>query len=92
MLDLFKERGLLVEDDASRMYISQQSWNGHTQAGIMCATSIVDYEENRIKKHEFTLPKKELDRTKLTSIQNASIEPVFLTFREKQDEICAKIN
>lgn len=50
-----------------------------------------DYAENRIKKHEYTLAKKEEDRTKLTDIQNASLEPVFLTFRDNQEPIKAKI-
>ena len=40
----------------------------HSQKGIMALSSIEDYEKNRIKKHEFTLAKKEEDRTKLTNI------------------------
>jgi uncharacterized protein (DUF1015 family) len=46
----------------------------------MCLSSVDDYENNLIKKHEKTIEKKELDRTKLTDIQSASIEPVFLTY------------
>lgn len=53
----------------------------------MALASVEDYENNRIKKHEFTLAKKEEDRTKLTNIQNANIGPVFLTFRENQQTI-----
>ena len=58
----------------------------------MGLASILDYEENRIKKHEYTLAKKEEDRTKLTDIQNANAGPVFLAFRENQEVITAKIN
>jgi len=54
----------------------------HSQQGIIGLASIQDYEENKIKKHEYTLAKKELDRTKLTDIQSANVGPVFLTFRE----------
>lgn len=57
----------------------------------MCVASIEDYENNLIKRHEFTLPKKELDRTKLTDVQSANVGPVFLTFREKQEVIKARI-
>ena len=48
----------------------------------MLEASIIDYEENRIKKHELTRKDKEADRTKLTHIQNANVGPVFLTYSE----------
>ena len=67
-LKAFIEKGYLVEDDCERMYIVQQSMKGHTQQGIMALASISDYENNLIKKHEYTLPKKEEDRTKLCSM------------------------
>jgi len=42
--------------------------NGRIQYGLVAASSIEDYETDRIKKHEKTLPKKEEDRTKLIDI------------------------
>jgi len=36
--------------------------------GLVSASSVLDYENDLIKKHERTLQKKELDRTKLTDI------------------------
>ena len=44
-------------------------------------SSVDDYEKGLIKRHEHTLPKKELDRTNLCDVQGANIEPVFLAFR-----------
>ena len=64
------------------MYIYQMTMGTHTQKAIMGLASNKDYAENRIKKHEYTLAKKEEDRTKLTDIVNASLEPVFLCFRD----------
>ena len=64
----FIEQGYLQQDSEERMYIYQQTMGGHTQAGIMCVASIQDYEENKIKRHEYTLAKKEADRTKLTDV------------------------
>ncbi len=52
-----------------------------TQLGIVAASSIDDYENDRIKKHEKTLPKKEEDRTKLTNTLGANTGPVFLTYK-----------
>ena len=73
------------------MYIYEQTMGDHSQQGIIGLASIQDYEENKIKKHEYTLAKKELDRTKLTDIQSANVGPVFLTFRENQEIIKEKM-
>lgn len=43
--------------------------------------SVTDYENGHIKRHEYTIKKKEADRTKLTDVQSANIGPVFLTFK-----------
>ena len=67
-LQHFITQGYLQKDDEERMYIYQQSMGSHTQYGVIGLASIEDYEQNRIKRHEFTLPKKEADRTKLTDV------------------------
>ena len=80
----FIDSGYLVQDDEPRIYIYQQSMGEHTQFGLIGLASIQDYEDKLIKRHEYTLPKKEADRTKLTDVQSANVGPVFLTFRENQ--------
>lgn len=40
----------------------------HTQKALVGLASNKDYEEKRIKRHEYTLAKKEEDRTKLINI------------------------
>jgi uncharacterized protein (DUF1015 family) len=64
----FIEKGYLVEDDSSRFYVYQQTMEGHSQKGLVGLASIQDYETQKIKRHEFTLAKKEEDRTKLTDV------------------------
>ena len=76
----FRENGLIVEDTQARVYIYKQQMGNHVQHGILGLTSIDDYERNLIKKHEFTLKRKEDDRTKIIDEQDANAEPVFLTF------------
>lgn len=60
------------------------------QFGLVSASSIADYEQNLIKKHEKTLPAKEEDRTRLTDAQSANSGPVFLTY-QRGDAITEKI-
>jgi len=84
-LHKFIDQGLLVRDTASRYYIYSQEMDGREQIGIVSASSIIDYEEDRIKKHERTLEKKEKDRTMLTHVQSANVGPVFLTYRNDEN-------
>lgn len=54
------------------------------QTGLVCLSSVKDYEDDVIKKHEFTRPVKEQDRIQhilQTGIQSG---PVFLTYRDNQ--------
>lgn len=87
----FIDEGYLVQDDKPTFYVYQQTMEGHSQKGLVGLASIQDYETQKIKRHEFTLAKKEEDRTKLTDVQNANIGPVFLTFRDNQEAIKARI-
>jgi uncharacterized protein (DUF1015 family) len=90
-LEEFIEKGYLYKDDCKRMYIYGMKMGDHQQYGIICMSSIEDYEDGKIKIHEHTLQKKEEDRTKLCYSQNANVGPVFLTFRNGE-EIVDKMN
>lgn len=72
------------------MYIYSQQMGDHMQAGLVCLSSVDDYENGKIKRHELTIHKKEADRTQMTYIQRANIGPVFLAFNQHQ--ITLRIN
>ena len=75
------EKGHLVQDTNFCFYLYQITMRNHTQTGIMAAVSIEEYNQGLIKKHEFTRPEKEDDRTRHIDITNANTGPVFLTYR-----------
>ena len=75
------EKGNLVQDANFCFYLYQITMGNHTQTGIMAAVSIEEYNQGLIKKHEFTRPEKEDDRTRHIDITNANTGPVFLTYR-----------
>ena len=75
------EKGNLVQDTNFCFYLYQITMGNHTQTGIMAAVSIEEYNQGLIKKHEFTRPEKEDDRTRHIDITNANTGPVFLTYR-----------
>lgn len=72
---------VIVRDPARAFYAYAQTMNGRQQIGLMGTVSALDYAAGRIKKHEFTRPKKEDDRMRHIEAARAHLGPVFLTFR-----------
>jgi uncharacterized protein (DUF1015 family) len=89
----FIENGWLVQDEEAKLYIYAQTMNGRTQYGIVGCTSIEDYFNNNIKKHELTRKDKEEDRMIHVRITNANVEPVFFSYpaHTEIDRIVANI-
>ena len=73
--------GNLIEDKDQCLYIYQISMGAHVQTGIIAAVSVEEYDSGLIKKHEYTRPEKEDDRTMHIQVTKANTGPVFLTFR-----------
>ena len=80
-LQSFIKDGKLIQDEKPSFYIYQITMGNHIQTGIMAAVSVEEYNQGLIKKHEFTRPEKENDRTRHIEITNANTGPVFLTFQ-----------
>jgi len=90
---MFKDKGWLIQDEGERLYIYAQTMEGRTQYGIVGCSSVEDYLNDVIKKHELTRPDKEEDRMKHVRNTNANIEPVFFSFPavEELDEIVTEV-
>ncbi len=84
-LDKFQADGVLVQDETARFYIYRQLMWGRVQTGIVACTSIDDYSNNIIKKHEFTRPVKEQDRINNFDYCDANTAPIFLTYRKNKE-------
>jgi uncharacterized protein (DUF1015 family) len=73
--------GVLIRDPHPRYYVYRLTMGPHTQTGLVCIASVADYDTNRIRKHEFTQPKKEDDRVRQITALNAQTGPVLLAYR-----------
>ena len=80
----FLEKGVLVQDEEPKLYIYSEIMDGRRQTGIVACVSVDDYNNNIIKKHEFTRVEKEIDRINHFDVCDANTEPVFLTYRENK--------
>ena len=85
VLENMIEEGLYIQEKAPVIYIYQQIMDGRGQKGIVCCTSVDDYINNIIKKHERTRLLKEIDRVNHVDICNANTGPIFLTYRNNNE-------
>lgn len=76
----FQREGWLVQDEKEQYYLYAQTMDGRTQYGLVVGANVDDYLTGKIKKHELTRKEKEVDRMHHIEINNANIEPVFLSF------------
>ena len=61
-LQAFIQKGVLLREEKPCYYIYRLIMNGRSQTGLVCTSSVDDYENDIIKKHELTRPDKEADR------------------------------
>ncbi|RYF84420.1 MAG: DUF1015 domain-containing protein [Chitinophagaceae bacterium] len=81
-LDQLIEKKVLFQDEAPCYYIYELAWKGRTQTGLVCVSSIEDYFNDVIKKHEFTRPEKEQDRINHIRTTRAQTGNVFMACKD----------
>jgi uncharacterized protein (DUF1015 family) len=86
------DNGVLIREKNPYLYVYRQIMKGRAQTGIVACTSIDDYRNNIIKKHEHTRADKEQDRINHVDYCNANTGPIFLTYRHRDaiNEIVGK--
>jgi len=90
-LDAMISERILIQDEEPCYYIYELTMNGRSQTGLVCGSSIDDYDHGIIKKHEFTRPEKEKDRIDHITTTGAQTGIVFLAYNDcaSVDEIVA---
>lgn len=84
-LNAFISRKLLFRENKGCYYLYRLTMDGRSQTGLVCVSSVDDYENDLIKKHEFTRPEKEKDRIDHMSTILAQTGNVFLAYRNVED-------
>jgi uncharacterized protein (DUF1015 family) len=80
-LAAFISRNILFIESKPCYYIYELTMGGRKQTGLVCGSSVDDYENGLIKKHEFTRPEKELDRITHIKTTSAQTGNVFIAYR-----------
>ena len=74
--------GVLSRSTKDSYYIYQLQMGDHVQTGLVVGASVKAYNENRIKRHEFTRQAKEDDRVHQIEAVNAQTGPALLINKE----------
>jgi len=82
LIETMIAEGQFVEDADRCYYIYRLTMNGRAQSGIVACSSIDDYCNNVIMKHENTREEKEVDRIRHIDTTNCQTGPIFLAFRD----------
>ncbi len=98
-LEQLISEGVLFKEEKPCYYIYQlvmparagSDGDGRSQTGLVCVSSVQDYFDDIIKKHEFTRPEKEKDRIDHMLTIKAQTGNVFMAYRDVV-EVNALIN
>jgi uncharacterized protein (DUF1015 family) len=82
-LEALMAQGVLFREQQPCYYVYRLVMDGRSQTGLVCASSVNDYENGVIKKHEFTRPEKEQDRITHIATTGAQTGNVFLAYRNE---------
>ena len=87
------EDGTFIQDETPCYYIYRLTMNDRSQTGIVACSSVDDYVNQVIKKHENTREDKEQDRIRHVDTTDAHTGPIFLAYRamEKLDRLTARV-
>ena len=82
LLEERKNDGTFVSCKTACYYLYELTMEGRTQTGIVAVSSIDDYINGIIKKHENTREEKEIDRIRHVDTCHAQTGPIFLAYRK----------
>ena len=81
LLQKDKQEGVYITDEDRSYYIYQLVMDGRPQTGLVACSSVDDYMNHVIKKHENTREDKEIDRITHVDTCSAQTGPIFLAYR-----------
>ncbi len=78
------QEGILKQDEKACYYVYRAVMGEHIQTGLAVSASVKAYDDNRIRRHEFTRPDKEDDRVRQIDALDAQTGPVLIAYHQIQ--------
>ncbi len=76
--------GSYVQDESAYYYVYELTADGHSQTGLVAVSSVDDYLNDVILKHENTKADKETDRIRHVDACDVQTGPIFLAYRRNE--------
>ncbi len=80
----FIKDNVFAQDESASFYVYRLTMNGRQQTGLVGCCHYQEYFDGLIKKHELTRTVKENDRVRHVEELGANAEPVFFSYRGKE--------
>ena len=77
----FCREGVLITEEKPCYYLYELTGMGHTQTGIVGLSSVDDYLNGIVRRHENTRADKEQDRIRHVDVTDMQTGPIFLAYR-----------
>ena len=84
-LDGLIEEGTLIRDTEEAFFLYRLTMDGRTQTGFVMTADVEEYDQNIVRKHEYTRPDKEDDRVRNIEALAAQSGNVFLAHRDHEE-------
>ena len=84
MLKKMQADGSFIQDEKACYYIYELTMDKRSQTGLVAVSSVDDYINNVIRKHENTRKEKEADRIRHVDACSAQTGPIFLAYNSNQ--------
>lgn len=84
-LEQFIKKNIFLKDEEDAFYIYREIINNRVQRGIVACVAVDDNINGVVRKHEYTKPDKELDRTNHIKYCNANTGTVLLTYKNQEE-------
>jgi len=81
----FVKDEVFQKEESPAFYLYEQAKPEGTFLGLICGTSVLDYEQGQIKKHEQTISAREAIFANYLSICDINAEPVLLTYDDNEE-------
>lgn len=85
LLDSMIAEGTFIMEAIPCYYLYELTMDGRSQTGLVACSSVDDYQNRIIKKHENTREDKELDRIRHVDATDAHTGPIFLVYRSRKE-------
>lgn len=85
VLKRLEAEGVFLREKAPCYYLYELTMGSHVQTGLVACSSVDDYLNHVVKRHENTREDKEQDRICHVDVTNAQTGPIFLAYRARKN-------